>query len=144
MIQRFEAFRLLSQFATFIVGHVTQEGHPLAGLLLEHMVDTVLYLVNVMHLPYFWAVKNRFGSTRDWDFWDAVGSLLEIVNLLIFLENIEPGFWKVTNYLSWSSNLVTPTVFGNANGQQQGLDPIRQPYHALFGKRCGLLLQMLI
>jgi DNA repair protein RadA/Sms len=51
----------------FLVGHVTKEGAIAGPRVLEHMVDTVLYLEGDRHLDYrlLRAVKNRFGSTNE-------------------------------------------------------------------------------
>lgn len=51
----------------FIVGHVTKEGVVAGPRVLEHMVDTVLYLEGERHAAYriLRGVKNRFGSTNE-------------------------------------------------------------------------------
>jgi DNA repair protein RadA/Sms len=51
----------------FIVGHVTKDGAIAGPKVLEHMVDTVLYLEGERHMNYriLRAVKNRFGSTNE-------------------------------------------------------------------------------
>jgi len=51
----------------FLVGHVTKEGAIAGPRVLEHMVDTVLYLEGESHTSYrlLRAVKNRFGSTHE-------------------------------------------------------------------------------
>ena len=51
----------------FLVGHVTKEGAIAGPRLLEHMVDTVLYLEGDRHSSYrlLRTVKNRFGSTDE-------------------------------------------------------------------------------
>lgn len=51
----------------FLVGHVTKEGALAGPRLLEHMVDTVLYMEGDRHHTYrlLRAVKNRFGSTDE-------------------------------------------------------------------------------
>ena len=51
----------------FIVGHVTKEGVVAGPRILEHMVDTVLYLEGERYNTYriLRAVKNRFGSTNE-------------------------------------------------------------------------------
>jgi len=51
----------------FLVGHVTKEGMVAGPRLLEHMVDTVLYLEGERHLGYrlLRGQKNRFGSTDE-------------------------------------------------------------------------------
>ena len=51
----------------FIVGHVTKEGQVAGPRVLEHMVDTVLYLEGDRYNAYriLRGVKNRFGSTGE-------------------------------------------------------------------------------
>ncbi len=51
----------------FIVGHVTKEGAIAGPRVLEHMVDTVLYLEGERFHSYrlLRSVKNRFGSTHE-------------------------------------------------------------------------------
>jgi DNA repair protein RadA/Sms len=53
--------------ATFLVGHVTKEGALAGPRVLEHLVDTVLYVEGERHHAYriLRAVKNRFGSTNE-------------------------------------------------------------------------------
>ncbi len=51
----------------FIVGHMTKEGSIAGPKVLEHIVDTVLYLEGDTYHVYriLRAVKNRFGSTNE-------------------------------------------------------------------------------
>ncbi len=51
----------------FLVGHVTKEGSIAGPKVLEHMVDTVLYLEGERFHSYrlLRSVKNRFGSTNE-------------------------------------------------------------------------------
>lgn len=51
----------------FLVGHVTKEGSIAGPRVLEHMVDTVLYLEGDRFHAYrlLRSVKNRFGSTNE-------------------------------------------------------------------------------
>ena len=51
----------------FIIGHVTKEGMVAGPKVLEHMVDTVLYIEGDNSSSYriLRAVKNRFGSTNE-------------------------------------------------------------------------------
>ena len=51
----------------FVVGHVTKDGAIAGPRLLEHMVDTVLYVEGSQNNLYriLRAVKNRFGSTNE-------------------------------------------------------------------------------
>ena len=55
------------QITTIIKGHVTKEGNIAGPRVLEHMVDTVLYLEGERYNTYriLRAVKNRFGSTNE-------------------------------------------------------------------------------
>ena len=52
---------------TIIIGHVTKEGNIAGPRVLEHMVDTVLYLEGERYFSYriLRGVKNRFGSTNE-------------------------------------------------------------------------------
>ncbi len=53
--------------ATFLVGHVTKEGAIAGPRVLEHLVDTVLYVEGdgATALRVLRATKNRFGSTGE-------------------------------------------------------------------------------
>lgn len=55
------------EITTIIIGHVTKEGNIAGPRVLEHMVDTVLYLEGERYLSYriLRGVKNRFGSTNE-------------------------------------------------------------------------------
>ncbi len=52
---------------TIIIGHVTKDGTIAGPRVLEHMVDTVLYLEGEKYFSYriLRGVKNRFGSTNE-------------------------------------------------------------------------------
>src|SRR5215472_14686544 len=52
---------------TFLIGHVTKEGAIAGPRVLEHMVDTVLYLEGERGQEFriLRAAKNRFGSTEE-------------------------------------------------------------------------------
>jgi len=52
---------------TIIIGHVTKDGNIAGPRVLEHMVDTVLYLEGERYFAYriLRTVKNRFGSTNE-------------------------------------------------------------------------------
>ena len=54
-------------FPLFLVGHVTKEGSIAGPRVLEHMVDTVLYLEGERFHSFrlLRSVKNRFGSTNE-------------------------------------------------------------------------------
>jgi DNA repair protein RadA/Sms len=51
----------------FLIGHVTKEGSIAGPMVLEHMVDAVLYFEGDLqrHYRLLRAVKNRFGSTQE-------------------------------------------------------------------------------
>ncbi|MDP8216914.1 MAG: DNA repair protein RadA [Candidatus Kaelpia imicola] len=53
--------------STFLIGHVTKEGSLAGPMVLEHIVDTVLYFEGDSFLSHriLRAIKNRFGSTNE-------------------------------------------------------------------------------
>lgn len=55
------------EITTVIIGHVTKDGTIAGPRVLEHMVDTVLYLEGERFFSYrmLRGVKNRFGSTNE-------------------------------------------------------------------------------
>ncbi len=55
------------EITTIIIGHVTKDGNIAGPRVLEHMVDTVLYLEGERYFTYriLRGVKNRFGSTNE-------------------------------------------------------------------------------
>ncbi|MDK8197903.1 ATPase domain-containing protein, partial [Enterococcus faecalis] len=59
--QRLMTLAKTSQTAIFIVGHVTKQGNIAGPRILEHMVDTVLYLEGEKYNSFriLRAVKNR-------------------------------------------------------------------------------------
>lgn len=70
-------------FPLFLVGHVTKEGSIAGPRVLEHMVDTVLYLEGERFHAFrlLRSVKNRFGSTNEVGVFEmAEGGLIEVVN----------------------------------------------------------------
>jgi DNA repair protein RadA/Sms len=69
--------------ATFLVGHVTKDGAIAGPRVLEHIVDTVLYMERSADSPFriLRAVKNRFGSTNEIGVFEMKeGGLQEVVN----------------------------------------------------------------
>ena len=67
----------------FLVGHVTKEGQIAGPKLLEHMVDTVLYLEgdNTHQFRILRSIKNRFGGVNEIGVFEMRGSgLVEITN----------------------------------------------------------------
>ena len=66
-----------------IIGHVTKEGVIAGPRMLEHMVDTVLYLEGDTRHDYrlLRAVKNRFGSTNEVGVFEMTGEgMTEVEN----------------------------------------------------------------
>ena len=86
------------QITTIIIGHVTKEGNIAGPRVLEHMVDTVLYLEGERYNTYriLRAVKNRFGSTNE------IG----------MFEMRQEGMCEVTN----PSNILISERDGNPSG----------------------------
>ena len=64
---RLQTLAKTSGIAIFIVGHVTKEGAIAGPKVLEHIVDTVLYLEgDAFHaFRLLRSVKNRFGATSE-------------------------------------------------------------------------------
>ena len=68
---------------TIIIGHVTKEGNIAGPRVLEHMVDTVLYLEGERYFSYriLRGVKNRFGSTNEVGMFEMQNEgMMEITN----------------------------------------------------------------
>jgi len=72
-----------SGIAVFVVGHVTKEGAIAGPRVLEHIVDTVLYLEGDPFQAYrlLRSVKNRFGATSEVGVFEMRGTgLAEVSN----------------------------------------------------------------
>ena len=68
---------------TIIIGHVTKDGNIAGPRVLEHMVDTVLYLEGERYFSYriLRGVKNRFGSTNEVGMFEMQSEgMMEITN----------------------------------------------------------------
>ena len=82
------AFRLVQQakltgIATFLIGHVTKEGAIAGPMVLEHLVDTVLYLEGDRSHAFrlLRTVKNRFGPTHELGIFEMQeAGLVEVTN----------------------------------------------------------------
>ena len=69
---------------TIIIGHVTKDGNIAGPRVLEHMVDTVLYLEGERYFSYriLRGIKNRFGSTNEIGMFEMQDKgICEITNL---------------------------------------------------------------
>jgi len=139
---------------TIIIGHVTKEGNIAGPRVLEHMVDTVLYLEGERYFSYriLRGVKNRFGSTNEIGMFEMrdVG-MCEITNpssvLLSEREDNPPGTIVVASIegtrpiLLELQALTTPSVFGMPRRNANGIDYNRLTLLiAVLEKRAGLLL----
>ncbi|MGD2057957.1 MAG: DNA repair protein RadA [Anaerolineales bacterium] len=64
---RLQALAKSSGISVFLVGHVTKEGAIAGPRVMEHIVDTVLYLEGDPYHAYrlLRSVKNRFGATTE-------------------------------------------------------------------------------
>lgn len=111
--------------ATFLVGHVTKEGAIAGPRVLEHMVDTVLYLEGQrgQALRVLRAVKNRFGST------DEIGTFQMQSEGLTEVENPSAFFLAERDAQSSGS-----TVFASHEGSRPLLVEIQAlVIHSNFG-----------
>ena len=80
--------------AVFVVGHVTKEGVVAGPRILEHMVDSVLYLEGERHASYriLRGVKNRFGSTNEVGVFEMVSTgLKEVQNPSAYMLSGRPS-----------------------------------------------------
>ena len=78
---------------TIIIGHVTKEGNIAGPRVLEHMVDTVLYLEGERYFSYriLRGVKNRFGSTNEIGVFEMrQDGLVEVANPSEYMLNGRP------------------------------------------------------
>jgi DNA repair protein RadA/Sms len=142
------------EIATFLVGHVTKEGNLAGPKVLEHMVDTVLYLEGDQHHAYrlLRAVKNRFGPANEVGVFDMqVGGMVEVTNpSAVFLSErqSQSAGSVVTVTLEGSrpllvelQALVTPTHFGLPRRTANGIDMNRLILlSAVLSKRANLPL----
>ncbi len=139
---------------TFLVGHVTKEGAIAGPRVLEHMVDTVLYLEGDRHHAYriLRAVKNRFGSTNEIGVFEMRGGgLAEVTNpSAIFLSQRTYGVSGATVVCALEGTrpvlveiqaLVTPSTYASPQRTATGFDNRRlQMLLAVLEKREGLRL----
>lgn len=139
---------------TILVGHVTKDGSVAGPKVLEHMVDTVLFLEGDRHSQYrlLRALKNRFGSTQEIGIFDMdEAGLMEVGNpSSIFLdESLGGGAGSAICCTMEGSRpilleiqaLVVKTPFNNPRRMTTGLDGNRVAMLlAVLEKRLGLAL----
>lgn len=139
---------------TIIIGHVTKDGAIAGPRVLEHMVDTVLYLEGERFFSYrvLRGVKNRFGSTNEIGLFEMrdVG-MTEIDNpsdiMITEREDNPSGSIIVASVegtrpiLIEIQALLTPTAFGMPRRTGIGIDYNRLTLlMAVLEKRAGIPL----
>jgi DNA repair protein RadA/Sms len=124
-----------SGLTVFVIGHVTKEGTIAGPRVLEHIVDTVLYLEGDRFQAYrlLRSVKNRFGATSEVGVFEMrEGGLAEVTNpseaflaerminaagsaIAVTMEGTRPILVEI-------QGLTSPTQFGNARRTANGVD----------------------
>ncbi len=124
-----------SGISIFIIGHVTKEGAIAGPRVLEHIVDTVLYLEGDRFQAYrlLRSVKNRFGATSEVGVFEMQEhGLAEVANpseaflaerminapgssIAVTMEGTRPILVEI-------QGLTSPTQFGNARRTPNGVD----------------------
>lgn len=123
------------KITTIIIGHVTKDGNIAGPRVLEHMVDTVLYLEGERYFSYriLRSVKNRFGSTNEIGMFEMQNEgMVEIKNpsqvLISEREDNPPGSVVVASVegtrplLIELQALTTPSVYGLPRRAANGID----------------------
>jgi DNA repair protein RadA/Sms len=130
-----QALAKQSGMAIFLVGHVTKEGAIAGPKVLEHIVDTVLYLEGDRFHAYrlLRSVKNRFGATTEVGVFEMRASGMdEVLNpseaflaervlnapgsaIAVTLEGTRPLLVEV-------QALTSPTSFGHPRRTANGVD----------------------
>ena len=143
-----------SGISVFVIGHVTKEGTIAGPRVLEHIVDTVLYLEGDRYQAYrlLRSVKNRFGATSEVGVFEMrEGGLVEVTNpseaflaerminaagsaIAVTMEGTRPILVEI-------QGLTSPTQFGNARRTANGVDFNRLLLiSAVLTRRVGLKL----
>lgn len=132
---RLREFAKTSGVSVFIIGHVTKEGVIAGPRVLEHIVDTVLYLEGDRFQAYrlLRSVKNRFGATAEVGVFEMrERGLVEVSNpseaflsermvnaagsaIAVTMEGTRPLLVEI-------QGLTSPTQFGNARRTPNGVD----------------------
>ena len=140
--------------SVFVIGHVTKEGTIAGPRVLEHVVDTVLYLEGDRFQTYrlLRSVKNRFGATSEVGVFEMrEKGLAEVTNpseaflaerminaagsaIAVTMEGTRPILVEI-------QGLTSPTQFGNARRTANGVDFNRLLLiAAVLTRRAGLKL----
>ena len=151
---RLQALAKSSAVSVFMVGHVTKEGSIAGPRVLEHIVDTVLYLEGDPFQAFrlLRSVKNRFGATSEVGVFEMQQrGLVEVPNpseaflaervvnapgsaIAITMEGTRPLLVEL-------QALTSPTAFGNPRRTPNGVDFNRVLLiSAVLSKRVGLRL----
>lgn len=139
---------------TILIGHVTKDGNIAGPRVLEHMVDTVLYLEGERYFSYrmLRGVKNRFGSTNEIGMFEMQSEgLVEITDpskVLISQRDENPSGSVIIASMEGTRPLLvefqaltTPTVYGLPRRTANGIDYNRLAVLiAVLEKKVGLNL----
>ena len=139
---------------TVIIGHVTKDGNIAGPRVLEHMVDTVLYLEGERYFSYrvLRGVKNRFGSTNEIGMFEMQDKgMVEIDNpssILISERSEKKSGSVIVSSIEGTKPLLieiqaltTPSIFGIARRTANGIDYNRLTLQiAVLEKYTGLAL----
>ncbi len=119
----------------FLIGHVTKDGTIAGPRVLEHIVDTVLFLEGDRYQAYrlLRSVKNRFGATSEVGVFEMQeGGMIEISNpseaflaermvdapgsaIAVTMEGTRPILVEI-------QGLTNPTTFGNPRRTPNGIE----------------------
>lgn len=141
--------------AVFIVGHVTKDGNIAGPMMLEHMVDCVLYFEGERTQSYriLRTIKNRFGSTNEIGVFEMKDTgLSEVKNPSAMLLEGRPQMVSGSTVvctlegtrpmLAEVQALCSPSGFGNARRMATGIDYQRAVLlSAILEKQLGYPLQ---
>lgn len=143
-----------NNITTIIIGHVTKDGNIAGPRVLEHMVDTVLYLEGERYFSYrlLRSVKNRFGSTNELGMFEMKNEgMVEITNpssILITQRDDNPAGSVIVASMEGTRPLLielqaltSTSVFGIPKRTANGFDYNRLAVLiAVLEKRAGLAL----
>ncbi len=151
---RLQMLAKTSGISVFLVGHVTKEGTIAGPRVLEHIVDTVLYLEGDTFHSYrlLRSVKNRFGATSEVGVFEMRGvGMVEVQNpseaflaervvnapgsaIVVTMEGTRPLLVEV-------QALASPTAYPNPRRTANGIDFNRlQLLTAVLTRRVGIRL----
>ena len=143
-----------NNITTIIIGHVKKDGNIAGPRVLEHMVDTVLYLEGERYFSYrlLRSVKNRFGSTNELGMFEMKNEgMVEITNpssILITERDDNPAGSVIVASMEGTRPLLielqaltSTSVFGIPKRTANGFDYNRLAVLiAVLEKRAGLAL----